>query len=181
MGLPRSGSSISLNQIHVEAGGTSGDLANLNDTDIRGLIGKASGAEMSFSEFYFTLANNINSVYTTNNYVGGQGSVYLRTDGSANTSPGGTGSWGTPIHASVGNDYEVKFTYSLPTGWTKNASTTDSGSWVRLDANRGVSVNNNITYANQTTMTVSYAIRKHGTTTTLFTGSFSITLIYEDE
>ena len=180
MALPSSGA-ISLNQIHTGAGGASGDLANLNDTDIRALIGKASEAEMSFSEFYFTLANNIYSVYRTTNYIGGLGYVYFRTDGSADTYPGGTGSWGTPIHASVGNDYDVKFTYSLPNGWTKSASTPSSGSWVRLDATRGVSVNNNITYDNETTMSVSYAIRKHGTTTTLFTGSFDITLIYENE
>ena len=51
MPLPASGA-ISLNQIHVEAGGTSGTQASLNDSDIRGLISKASGASMSFSEWY---------------------------------------------------------------------------------------------------------------------------------
>lgn len=53
MPLPSSGA-ISLNQIHVEAGGTSGTQASINDSDIRGLIGKASGAQMSFSEWYYT-------------------------------------------------------------------------------------------------------------------------------
>lgn len=43
---------ISLNEIHVEAGGTSGTQASINDADIRALIGKASGAQMSFSEWY---------------------------------------------------------------------------------------------------------------------------------
>ena len=51
MALQSSGA-ISLNQIHVEAGGTSGTQASLNDSDIRGLISKASGASMSFSEWY---------------------------------------------------------------------------------------------------------------------------------
>ena len=51
MALPTSGA-ISLNQIHVEAGGTSGTQASINDSDIRGLISKASGAQMSFSEWY---------------------------------------------------------------------------------------------------------------------------------
>ena len=51
MALQTSGA-ISLNQIHVEAGGASGTQASLNDSDIRGLIGKASGAQMSFSEWY---------------------------------------------------------------------------------------------------------------------------------
>ena len=51
MALQSSGA-ISLNDIHVEAGGTSGTQASLNDADIRGLISKASGNQMSFSEWY---------------------------------------------------------------------------------------------------------------------------------
>jgi len=42
---------ISLNQIHVEAGGTSGTKCSINDSDIRGLIDKTSAATMSFSEW----------------------------------------------------------------------------------------------------------------------------------
>lgn len=51
MALQTSGA-ISLNDIHVEAGGTSGTLASINDADIRGLISKTSGAQMSFNEWY---------------------------------------------------------------------------------------------------------------------------------
>ena len=51
MGLQTSGA-ISLNEIHIEAGGTSGTLASINDSDIRALIGKSSGAQMSFNEWY---------------------------------------------------------------------------------------------------------------------------------
>jgi len=51
MALQTSGA-ISLNDIHVEAGGSSGTSASINDSDIRALIGKASGAQMSFSEWY---------------------------------------------------------------------------------------------------------------------------------
>lgn len=51
MALQTSGA-ISLNDIHVEAGGTSGTTCSINDSDIRALIGKASGATMSFSEWY---------------------------------------------------------------------------------------------------------------------------------
>lgn len=66
MGLQTSGA-ISLNEIHVEAGGSSGTQASINDTDIRALISKASGAQMSFSEWYgasasFTIATG-NSFY----------------------------------------------------------------------------------------------------------------------
>ena len=51
MALQSSGA-ISLNEIHVEAGGGSGSQASINDSDIRGLISKASGVQMSFSEWY---------------------------------------------------------------------------------------------------------------------------------
>jgi len=51
MALQTSGA-ISLNDMHVEAGGSSGSQVSINDTDIRGLIGKGSGAQMSFSEWY---------------------------------------------------------------------------------------------------------------------------------
>ena len=48
----QSSGAISLNDIHIEAGGSSGTSATLNDSDIRALIGKSSGAQSSFSEFY---------------------------------------------------------------------------------------------------------------------------------
>ena len=50
MPLPSSGA-ISLDQIHVEAGGSSSTTASLNDSDIRAMIGKSSGAVNSFSEY----------------------------------------------------------------------------------------------------------------------------------
>ena len=52
MALPGTNSTISLNQIHVEAGGSSGTTASINDSDIRGLISKASGVLMSFSDWW---------------------------------------------------------------------------------------------------------------------------------
>lgn len=51
MALQTSGM-ISLNDIHVEAGGSSGTACTINDSDIRGLIGKASGAAMDFADWY---------------------------------------------------------------------------------------------------------------------------------
>ena len=70
MALPNSGP-LSLNQIHVEAGGSSDTEASINDSDIRGLIGKSSGAQMSFNEWYgatntVTVSQTISS--STNNY-----------------------------------------------------------------------------------------------------------------
>ena len=51
MALPASGT-LSLNEIHIEAGGTTATEAGINDADIRGLISKSSGVEMSFNEWY---------------------------------------------------------------------------------------------------------------------------------
>lgn len=51
MPLQTSGA-ISLNDMHIEAGGSSGTQVSINDQDIRDLISKSSGAQMSFSEWY---------------------------------------------------------------------------------------------------------------------------------
>lgn len=50
MPLPSSGT-ISLNQIHIEAGGSNNSQASLNDSDIRAMIGKANNALNAFSEY----------------------------------------------------------------------------------------------------------------------------------
>ena len=47
-----SSGAISLNDFHVEAGGSSGSNCSINDSDIRGLISKSAGASMSFNEWY---------------------------------------------------------------------------------------------------------------------------------
>jgi hypothetical protein len=58
MALPTSGQ-ITLNQIHLEAGGTSGSYVTINDSDIRGLspaagktINTTSGSMISFSDLH---------------------------------------------------------------------------------------------------------------------------------
>jgi hypothetical protein len=51
MPLPSSGA-ISLNQIHIEAGGSNETLCALNDADIRDMIGKNTLSQNAFSEYY---------------------------------------------------------------------------------------------------------------------------------
>ena len=51
MPLPSSGE-IHLNEIHIEAGGSSGSACAINDTDIRDLIGASSGSAMDFADWY---------------------------------------------------------------------------------------------------------------------------------
>jgi len=71
MAVPSSGQ-ISLNDFHVEAGGTTGTACNLNEADIRALIDKASGAAMNFAEWYGASASihgtAISAVYTDGQY-----------------------------------------------------------------------------------------------------------------
>ena len=50
MALQTSGA-ISLNDIHIELGGTSGTTVSLNDTDVRGLVSISSGA-IDLADFY---------------------------------------------------------------------------------------------------------------------------------
>jgi hypothetical protein len=68
MALQGSGS-ISLNEIHVEAGGSSSTSASINDSDIRGLINRSSGVQMSFNEWYGASAE---TVLTSGGNVNGQ-------------------------------------------------------------------------------------------------------------
>ena len=88
MTLPSSGA-LSLNAIHVEAGGSSGSQASINDSDIRVLIGKGSGATMSFSEWYgvsreitLTSAGNVNGQaqrqqITASSFIGSGGTLII--------------------------------------------------------------------------------------------------------
>ena len=96
--IPTSGA-ISLNQMHTEVDGTSGSTVSINDADIRGLIGKSSGATMSFNEWYgassavdtqtVTVGNtNLNiygTVYNTYGFSTGIGTI---SDGTCNFKSG---------------------------------------------------------------------------------------------
>ena len=77
MPLPSSGNAISLDQMHVEVGGTSGTTCSINDSDIRGLIpGRASGALSRFSDFHGRSASvhsstmTVGSLDMTSSYAG---------------------------------------------------------------------------------------------------------------
>lgn len=77
MTLPTSGP-LSVNDIHIEAGGSSGSLAGLNDEDIRDLIGKASGETSAISEFYGAAAGGNVEIRA---WGGWGGTVSDETDG----------------------------------------------------------------------------------------------------
>ncbi len=79
MALPSSGQ-ITLDQMHVEVGGSTGTLVTINDADIRGLIGKSAGVQMAFDEWYGASARvavNLTLSSNTNNY-----NIYSNRGGS---------------------------------------------------------------------------------------------------
>jgi hypothetical protein len=105
MALPSSGS-ISLNQMHIEVGGSSGSQVSLNDSDIRGLISKSSGAQMSFSEWYgasaivniaLTISSNTNNYNIFNSkgstYVAGKTNVTLTINSGVSVGSTSTGTY----------------------------------------------------------------------------------------
>ena len=51
MAITASGA-ISLNDLHVEAGGSSGSTCSFNDTDIRDILEKSSGASHALGDYY---------------------------------------------------------------------------------------------------------------------------------
>jgi hypothetical protein len=78
MALPTSGP-LSIDDIHIEAGGASGSLAGLNNEDIRDLIGKASGETSTISEFYGAASASGNVEIRA--WGGWGGDVYDEVDG----------------------------------------------------------------------------------------------------
>jgi len=187
MSLPRSGP-ISLNQIHVAAGDTSGTTCSLNDSNIRNLIDKASGAELTFDDWHFYLNNSVADAESPWYQQGltqlidqssgsrivfkSNGSVTRTTpDNSAGTASAGY--WGSPQHVDAGNDYEIKFTYEVPTDFYQNEVAVvgpDSGDWTRLNNDVTLALYGTGTYIDNSdflfegTMTVDWSIRERNTT-----------------
>ena len=74
---------ISLDDMHVELGESSGTQVSINDTDIRGLIDKGDGASMSFNEWYG--ASAITYVNATGGTITTSGNYRFHTFTSSGT------------------------------------------------------------------------------------------------
>ena len=97
MATPSSGA-INLNEIHVEAGGSSGTSCSINDSDIRLIANKSSGATASWNDYYSRAADFTTVVSTggTNVTVSGQySSTITRYRGYLNNSPSGASNIGS--------------------------------------------------------------------------------------
>lgn len=138
---------ISLNDIHQEAGGTSGTTASVDDTDIRGLneasgktINNTAGTQVSFSDFYGAsgLVIDIANGTFSDLALDSTASVFLtlNTNGSISKDDGNLSTytdteWATPTSTGIGSSYEVKATMT--------SGTTPSGtfnSWLALSTAR---------------------------------------------
>ena len=86
MALQTSGP-ISLNDMHVEVGGTSGTLCSVNDADIRDLISRGANTSQNFQEYYGKSAET--SLPTSGSTVNGQVQLKQIT-ASSYISSGGT-------------------------------------------------------------------------------------------
>ena len=80
----QSSGAISLDDIHVEAGGSTGSQATINDADIRALISKSAGAQMAFNEWYGASASiqisSGNSFYQAASAYVGESRHHFRPD-----------------------------------------------------------------------------------------------------
>ncbi len=70
MALQSSGQ-ISLNEIHIEAGGTTGTEVTINDSDVRALISASSQSEIEIADFYGASSGYSATLVTgTQSYLG---------------------------------------------------------------------------------------------------------------
>jgi hypothetical protein len=98
---------ISLNDLHVEAGGTTGTQASMNDTDIRGLLGADANSQMTFSSFYGASAGIgiLSTTMTVGNYNNNDPYVSSISNGyHSNTATGVHGRAGTIVFGAMGSN-----------------------------------------------------------------------------
>lgn len=129
MTLQTSGA-ISLDDIHVEAGGATGTTVSLNDTDVRNLISSTPGTVVSFDDFYGASAVDVGiddgaladlQVAPATSSC----SITFHTNGTISTTGNLTTysdtHWHSPTTTNIGNDYKIQVVTasgSNPTGPT---------------------------------------------------------------
>ena len=131
MAVPSSGQ-ISLNDFHVEAGGTSGSACTLNDADIRGLISKGENAAMNFEEWYGASA----LVHSTTMVAGYSAQQYVTISGYG-TSVAGDSLGDDSITSICGQDGVTiiqldNVNLNLRLGLSKSSATFSNSGWTTM-------------------------------------------------
>jgi len=152
----QSSGAISLDNIHVEAGGTTGTLASINDSDIRDLIGKTAGTSMAFNEWYGASAGTVVTVTQGIKNLA-QATYYGYEDGTPTGSVSPTAVNGSTIANMI-----IKSVYRIASS---------SGMFFTIDVNYSSS---NQIDADEFT---SFSFTANGTFTTLSTSEASTTTI----
>lgn len=138
MPLPSSGA-ISLNQMHVEAGGSSGTQASMNDSDIRGLLSAAANSQMTFSGFYGASSSILSTTMTVGTYTDSGAYVQTTSNGyHPNTATGVHGATGSPVFGSMGSNSVS----SIQSGATISVLLHNSLVGVRLQIDDNAAVSN---------------------------------------
>ncbi len=116
MALPTSGA-LTLDAIHVEAGGSTGTTCSLNDTDIRGLtaaagktINSTQGTTIDFDDFYGAAASSP--------------LVASGTAGTRTVTTGGGKSAVTDVYTGIGTTFGVFNTTNSLASWSDQEYTT---------------------------------------------------------
>lgn len=187
MALPSSGSSISLNQMHLEVIGASGTECSINDADIRNLIGKSAGVQMSFSEWHGASAadftDNVYNVVAYNN-SSSRAKAFFNTDGTTtfyvyrsvsgpNQDYNYNGTWATSSSPFNGGDYDIKFSYSGDLTDLSDFTAPSAGAWTRVNSQIELNLYcPNDYWGEYRQVNVSYTIRRRGSNVEVGTGSF---------
>jgi len=135
---------ISLNDIHIEAGGSSGTSCTINDSDIRGLIGKTSGAQSSFSEFYgaSSVSYSAFATWAATNYPTVKSGSYQSGSGRVAAACAGS-MWGSPTHWVTNDSYVAMWALHCIESTTAANYITSGSRYVVWE--RGVTVGNQST------------------------------------
>lgn len=143
---------ISLNDIHVEAGGTTGTACQINDSDIRDLISKGAGVASQFSEWYGASAESITWPTSATTVYSGvispsaapDSMIEWQTDGDTRKFDG-SGSWNdwnasdwlSNAGSGTGSNYEMKWVeISTSGGPTYIGNMATENTWYDLGTQR---------------------------------------------
>ena len=176
MALQTSGA-ISLNDIHVEAGGTTGTAVSINDADVRGLISASAGSEMDFTDWYGASAATveIDNGSLSDVQLGGLASAEFRlnTNGTITTTGNLTSysdtNWYEPTTTGIGSSYQVQVTASGDT----SSLTGTLNSYQTISSARSWTLE---TSSIQQSVTLSVSVRDVATSTVQDTATITMTV-----